>query len=420
MGDQPHPRSDTPAADPAGLVGPNLHSDNGAPGGETPRGSLGVRLLSWIQRSSALDIASRAALPRLVHAAAGSPAGIEYHELVPAPGFAPAHVLCTDYCEERFEVQDVADVGEFLGRHRPTWSHVRWIHVEGLQDREVIRSLAEKYQLHPLAIEDALDAGQRPKADDYPATGDLPGRLFVVARTVSLIEGEIRAKQISFFLGRNTLLSFQEEPSPAIAEVRRRIATPRSRLRQNDVSFLLYSLSDVLVDGYFPLLDECSERIEAAEEDVLNRPNVQSLGAMHLIKRDLALLRRAAWPMRELVGHLQRERHECLSEITQTYFRDVYDHCVQIIDLIETYREIATALTETYVSVVSNRTNDIMKVLTIVGTIFIPLTFLAGVYGMNFTNIPELHWSWGYPAFWAVCVLIAGLMLWRFRRGGWI
>jgi len=140
---------------------------------------------------------------------------------------------------------------------------------------------------------------------------------------------------------------------------------------------------------------------------------------MHLIKRDLVMLRRTAWPMRELVSQLQRERHECLSEISQTYLRDVYDHCVQIIDLIETYREIANAVTDTYVSVVSNRTNDIMKVLTIIGTIFIPLTFLAGVYGMNL-QMPETHWPPAYPLFWILCLVIAGFMLWRFRRGGWL
>ena len=226
-------------------------------------------------------------------------------------------------------------------------------------------------------------------------------------------------EQTSFFLGRNTLLSFQDTHCNAIDEVRHRCESPRSRLRQNDVSFLLYSLLDTLVDRFFPILDETSGHLEQAEEDVLTRPDMQSLQAIHLIKRDLVMIRRIAWPMRELIAQLQRERHECLSEITQTYFRDVYDHCVQIIDLIETYREIASAVAETYVSVISNRTNDIMKVLTIIGTIFIPLTFIAGVYGMNM-YIPENHWPWSYPAFWAVCLGIAGFMLWRFRRGGWL
>jgi len=358
-------------------------------------------------------------LPRTRRAQPGRPAGIEYHELSRTPVDQPARVFCTDYCPEQVWIQDVADIAAFLDLHRPSWTRVRWIHIEGLQDQGVIRAIAEKYQLHPLAIEDMFDSGHRPKLEDFPGVGELPGRLFVIARGVRLAEENMVAEQISFFLGRSTLLSFQETSSPAIGEIRRRLNSPRSRVRQNDASFLLYALIDALVDRFFPVLDACSERLEVAEDEVLNTPQQQSLQAMHLIKRDLVMLRRTAWPMRELVSQLQRESHECLSEISQTYFRDIYDHCVQIIDLIETYREIASAVTETYVSVISNRTNDIMKVLTIIGTIFIPLTFLAGVYGMNM-HIPENQWPYTYPTFWVVCLGIAGFMIWRFRRGGWL
>ena len=359
------------------------------------------------------------AVPRVGHTPVGSEAGIEYHELIETPGIAAARVICTDYCAEQFQTQEVSDTAAFLAVHRPTWSHVRWIHVEGLHDRRTIRALAEKYQLHPLAIEDTLDGQQRPKAEDYPGTGDAPGRLFVVARRVRLVDGVLRGEQSSLFLGRNTLLSFQQSRCEAMDEVRRRIESPRSRLRQNDASFLLYALLDTIVDRFFPILDETSQHIEEVEEDVLERPHLQSLQAIHLVKRDLVMIRRVAWPMRELISQLQREPHECLSDVTQTYFRDVYDHCVQIIELIETYREIASEVAETHVSIISNRTNDIMKVLTIIGTIFIPLTFIAGVYGMNMP-IPENHWPWSYPVFWALCLGIAGFMLWRFRRGGWL
>jgi magnesium transporter len=358
-------------------------------------------------------------VPRLQRPPPGTPAGIEYHELVQAPGVESARVICTDYCAERHQIQDVQDIAAFLAVHRPPWTHVRWIHVQGLQDRNVIRLLADKYQIHPLALEDALDEADRPKAEDYPAIGDLPGRLFVVARHVRLQDHVPHAEQVSLFLGRNTLLSLEQTPCEAIEQVRQRIGNPRSRLRGNDASFLLYSLLDSIVDRFFPILDEVSARLEEAEERVLHQPHRETLRSMHLIKRDLVLIRRVAWPMRELIGQLQRERHECLSEITQTYFRDVYDHCVQIIDLIETYREIANAVTETYVSLMSNRTNAIMKVLTVIGTIFIPLTFLAGVYGMNM-HIPENQWPYAYPVFWGVCVAIAAFMLWWFRRGGWL
>lgn len=358
-------------------------------------------------------------VPRLRRPPPGTPAGIEYHELIRAPGVQPARVICTDYCPDRVEVQEVSDPTVFLAAHRPDWSKVRWVHVEGLEDHATIRALAEKYQLHPLAIEDTLDGQQRPKADDYPASGDIPGRLFVVARRILATESGPRAEQVAFFLGRNTLLSFQPTQCLAMDEIRRRIASPRSRLRQNDVSFLLYALIDTMVDRFFPILEEISERLEDVEETVLLNPDREDLQTVHRIKRDLLLLRRVAWPMRELVSQLQREPHECLSTVTQTYFRDVYDHCVQVIDLIETYRDIASAVADTHVSLVANRTNDIMKVLTVIGTIFIPLTFLAGVYGMNM-YIPEVHWHYTYGVFWIVCILIAGVMLWRFRRGGWL
>ena len=368
-------------------------------------------------RRPAGSVATR--VPRLRRPPPGTAPGIEYHELLKTPGAEPARVVCTDYCPERAEVLEVADIAAFLATHRPPWSKVRWIHVEGLQDQSTIRALAEKYQLHPLAIEDTLDGQQRPKADDYPAIGDIPGRLFVVARRIQSGEGGPRGEQVTFFLGRNTLLSFQPTASPAMDEIRRRIASPRSRLREHDASFLLYSLLDDIVNRFFPLLEEVSQRLETIEERVLLHPDRENLQTVHRIKRDLVLLRRVAWPMRELVTQLQREPHECLSEVAQTYFRDLYDDCMQVIDLIETYREIASAVADTYVSIVSNRTNDIMKVLTVIGTIFIPLTFLAGVYGMNM-HIPENEWHYSYGVFWTVCILIAGFMLWRFRRGGWL
>jgi len=221
------------------------------------------------------------------------------------------------------------------------------------------------------------------------------------------------------FLGRNTLLTIQEAPGDAFDDVRKRIHTEGSRLRENDVSFLLYALMDATVDSYFPILEDYSERLEDLEEKLLTTAGPAVLQQLHALRRELLLIRRAAWPMRELVAQLQREKHECLSETTQTYFRDVYDHAVQIIDLVETYREIAASMMETYMSVVSNRMNEVVKVLTIIGTIFIPLTFLAGVYGMNMP-IPENSWRITYLLFWIVSLAIAGGMLYWFRRRGWI
>jgi magnesium transporter len=338
----------------------------------------------------------------------------------PGPG-KPAGVVvtCIDYSPDEVEIEVVDDLPGFLARHRPPWSRVRWINIDGLTEVEVVEAFAAKYGLHPLAIEDVLHTQERPKVEDYPGSGDQPGRLFIVARVIDEVDGRLVTDQVSLFLGRTTLLTFQEDLRDDLDLVRQRIARPGSRLREFDASFLLYALLDGIVDRYFPILERFSERLGAIEEDVLERPTRDTLEDIHRVKRDLLAIRRAAWPLRDLISQLQREKHECLSETAQTYLRDVYDHCVQIIDLVESYREIASSLAETYLSVISNRTNDVMKVLTIIGTIFIPLTFLAGVYGMNMP-IPENQSPLAYPVFWIVCLGVSGGMLLWFHRRGWI
>lgn len=359
-------------------------------------------------------------VPRLTMPAPGTAGGIETSELDTfADGSGPVTVTCVDYCPDQVEIQEVDDLREFLDRHRPAWSHVRWINVDGLDRMDVIQALAEKYGLHPLAIEDLVRPHERAKAEDFPGNEDQPGRLFIVARTIDRRDGRLHSDQLSMFLGRTTLLTFQGVHPQDLAAIRQRISTPGSRIRENDASFLLYVLLDGIVDDYFPVLERCSEWLGELEEDVLERPSQSTLEQIHRVKRELLTIRRAAWPMRELIGHLQRERHETLSPTSQTYLRDVHDHCVQIIDLIESYREIANSQAETYVSVISNKTNDVMKLLTIIGTIFIPLTFLAGVYGMNMP-IPENDLSVTYPVFWVVCGVVATSMIVWFRRRGWL
>ena len=359
-------------------------------------------------------------VPRLSMPAPGTAGGIETAELGGfADGTGPVTVTCVDYCADQVEIQEVDDLREFLARHRPAWAHVRWISVDGLDQMDVIQALAEKYGLHPLAIEDVVRTHERAKAEDFPGHEDQPGRLFIVARTIDQRDGRLHSDQISMFLGRTTLVTFQGSHRQDLSPIRQRIRTAGSRIRENDASFLLYVLLDGIVDRYFPVLERYSEWLGDLEEEVLERPTQSTLEQIHRVKRELLTIRRAAWPLRELIGHLQRERHETLSPTAQTYLRDVHDHCVQIIDLIESYREIASSQAETYVSVVSNKTNDIMKVLTIIGTIFIPLTFLAGVYGMNMP-IPENASPIAYPAFWVVCGVVATSMLVYFRRRGWL
>jgi magnesium transporter len=330
-------------------------------------------------------------------------------------------IICVDYCREQCNVLEVDNVEDFLAHHRPSWSEVRWIHIAGASDPAVVRAFGEKYELHPLAVEDVLNGDQRPKAEDFPFSQDHPGRLFIIARAVARKGQHVETEQVSFFLGRKTLVSFEEKDPDLFIAVEGRIRDPNSRLRQHDVSFLLYCLIDHLVDSFFPILEEISTNLDDIEAAVLDNRGRNVLPNIYRFRRDLSLLRRVAWPMRELIFKLHRETHVCLSETTATYLRDVYDHLVQVQDLLETYREFADSLAQTNMSLASNRMNDIMKTLTIVSTIFVPLTFLAGVYGMNFrVNFPELDWPWSYPVFWGICLAAAGGMLYMFRRRKWI
>jgi magnesium transporter len=308
----------------------------------------------------------------------------------------------------------------FIDQHRPPWSVVRWINVDGLTDMGVIKALAEKYRLHPLAIEDLLHIPQRPKVDPYEGDAEFQARLLIIARMVELKDGHLESEQISIFLGHKTVLTFQETPGDIWDPIRSRIQAGASTLRHGDASFLVYSLIDAIVDHCFPLLEHYGDRLEAIEEQVLASPTHELQQEIHRTKRELLLLRRALWPMREVVQRLAREPHECFSDNARTYMRDVYDHAVQIIDIIETYREVATAVTEAHMTAMSLRMNEIIKVLTVMGTIFMPLSFLASVYGMNFRHFPELEWSWSYPLFWGVCIAATAWMLIWFRRRGWL
>jgi magnesium transporter len=352
----------------------------------------------------------------------GDAPGVEHEDIQKLPGGgAPVYVSCIDYNPDQTLFQDVDDLDDFLAHHRPEWSAVRWINIDGLSDMDVIHALAAKYNLHPLAVEDVLNIPERPKVESIGGSeSEFQARLFIIARMLQIQNGELENEQISIFLGHKTVLTFQESRGDVWDPIRQRIRTKGSRLRLNDASFLVYALVDAIIDHCFPILENYSDRLEALEEEVLSSPQRTVINAIHKIKRDLLLVRRVAWPMREVIAFLHREPHECMSDVSRIYMRDLYDHIVQIIDIIETYRELANDLTDTYMSSVSNRMNEIMKVLTIIGTIFIPLTFLAGVYGMNFHYFPELGKAWAYPAFWGVCVVLAVSMLIYFRRRGWL
>ncbi|MFH0802917.1 MAG: magnesium/cobalt transporter CorA [bacterium] len=359
-------------------------------------------------------------IPRPSSAPPGTSPGIETYQLFQAPGQeGPCSVTCIDYSPDQYQRLDVEDVDEFIAGHRPPWSSVRWINVDGLTDHSVIRALAEKYELHPLALEDMLCVPQRPKVEAYTEESGLRPRLFIVARMIQLIEGKLHSEQISMFLGHKTVLTFQETRGDVWDPIRQRIAQAGSRIRVNDPSYLIYTLLDAVLDQCFPILEHYGDQLEEMEERILENPDRQTSHEIHHLKRELLILRRTIWPMRTVINTLMREQSELLSETTRMYLRDVSDNTVQLIDLIETYHEVATALTETHMTAMSTRLNEVMKVLTIIGTIFIPLTFLAGVYGMNMP-IPENQSNLTYPIFWTICTSIAvGMLLW-FKKRGWI
>lgn len=354
----------------------------------------------------------------------GTAPGIEHHEIIDTPGpggDGRTVVTCIDYSPVNVSIQEVDNLEEFMTQHRPEWSVVRWISVVGLSDMKAIHALATKYDLHPLAIEDVIHGRQRPKVELYGGEeSTFQARVFIVARMLRIQADSLQHVQFSIFLGHNTVLTFQDTDGDKWDSVRQRIRAKGSRLRSNDASFLAYSLLDTVVDDCFPILEEYSDRAEELEARILEHSEPNILSAIHRLKRELLLLHWVIWPMREVVQALQRDPHECMSETTRVYLRDLYDHVIQIIDIVETYREIASDLTETYISSVSNRMNEIMKLLTLIGTIFIPLTFLAGVYGMNFRYFPELDMKWAYPAFWVLCALLTTVMLLFFRRRRWL
>lgn len=348
--------------------------------------------------------------------------GVEHDEIASQPaGPGPTLVTCVDYSPARIGEQPVDNLAGFLEQHRPEWVTVRWINVDGLSDMDAVHALAAKYELHPLAVEDLLDLNDRPKVEPYgDDENSFRARLFIVARTLELDDGRLASRQISFFLGHNTVLTFREGPSDVWDHLRQRLRTKGSRLRTHDASFLVYSLLDAIVDQCFPVLEHYGDQMNAIEAVLLDSADRAASQQINEIKHDLLLLRWVMWPTREMVALLQREPHECVSDDTRVYLRDLHDHVVQIIEITEIYRERAGDLTDSYMSAVSNRMNQIMKVLTIIGTIFIPLTFLAGVYGMNFRHMPELEQPWAYPLFWLVSLVVVIGMLVMFRRKEWL
>lgn len=297
----------------------------------------------------------------------------------------------------------------------PERGPVTWIHIDGLHEIRLLEQMGSAFGLHPLILEDILNTEQRPKSEDH---GDY---LYIVLRLFHEdAGGELIPEQVSIVFGRNWLISLQEKEGRLFDPIRERLRNEKGRLRKAGADYLAHALLDAIVDSYFVILDKFGEKIENLEDALIGRPSPQTLRAIQALKREVILLRKAVWPLREMIGGLGRSDSPLIREPSVIYFRDVYDHAVQVIDTIETYRDMLAGMLDIYLSSISNRMNEIMKVLTVIATIFMPLSFLAGVYGMNFKYMPELGWRWGYFALWGVMIAIALVMLIAFRRKKWL
>jgi magnesium transporter len=323
-------------------------------------------------------------------------------------------ITLMDYGEAHFHEKEVKTIEEcFLFKETPT---VTWINIDGLHQVEILEKLGECYGFHPLMLEDILNTDQRPKIEDY---GEY---LYIVLKmlTQNNQSNEILTEQISLILGPNFVISFQEREGDVFDPIRERIRTGKGRIRKMGADYLTYALLDSIVDNYFIVMEKLGEKIEFLEEELVKRPIPETLQTIHHLKREMIFFRKAVWPLREVIGSLERGELPLVKETTRIYLRDVYDHTIQVIDTIETFRDMVSGMLDIYLSSVSNRLNAVMKVLTIIATIFMPLTFIAGIYGMNFKYMPELEWRWGYPAIWIAVILISVSMLTYFKKKGWL
>jgi len=298
----------------------------------------------------------------------------------------------------------------------PDEDTITWINVDGLHEVEILKEMGDLFGLHPLALEDILNTHQRPKFEDYGAYA------FLILNPLSggNQDREIDKEQLSIVLGRNFVLTFQEREGDVFDPIRERIRSNKGRVRKMGADYLAYTLMDLVVDNYFVLLETLGEKIEEIEDALVLKPTPEHAGAIHRLKRQMIFLRRSVWPLREALNGLHRSESSLVRQETGLFLRDLYDHTVHVIDTVESFRDVLSGMLDIYLTSASNRMNEIMKVLTIIATIFIPLTFLVGVYGMNFEHMPELRWKWGYPLVWLVMICIGVFMLFQFRKKRWL
>ncbi len=319
-----------------------------------------------------------------------------------------------DYDKEHFQERTIESVEEaFPLKDDPS---VTWINITGLHEVDTIEKIGKHFEIHPLTLEDIVNTGQRPKMEDFDHY------VYVVMKMLYLDkqQDEVHSEQVSLILGPTFLMSFQEQPGDVFDAVRERIRKSKGRIRGAGCDYLAYALMDALVDNYFVILEHFGEKMELLEEDLIDKPTPEILGSIHNMKQEMILFRKRIWPLREVVSSLTRGESPLVRESTGVYLRDVYDHTIQVIDTVESFRDVLAGMLDIYLSTVSNKMNEVMKVLTIIATIFIPLTFVAGIYGMNFKFMPELEWRWGYFATWGVMIATFVSLMFYFRRKKWL
>ncbi|MDA1053431.1 MAG: magnesium/cobalt transporter CorA [Planctomycetota bacterium] len=333
--------------------------------------------------------------------------------LIIADDAPPPKIRMISYDRDECHELEINDANQLAAALDP--GNVTWVDVQGFGDETLVQQIGEIFQIHPLALEDIINMPQRPKAESYGS------QVLVITRMVRVSGGGgVDMEQVSLLLGESCVVTFQERYGDILDPVRERIRIATSRLRQNGPGYLAYAIIDTIVDGYYPVIEAIGDHLEQLENVVMEKPSTDVLRELNRTKNMLVNLRRAVWPQREAVNSLRRDENALITDEVRVFFRDTYDHCVQTAEVIEMYREMATGLMNTYLSSIANRTNEVMKVLTIMASIFIPLTFLAGIYGMNFEHMPELHVRWAYPMVWIMMLVSAGGMIAFFWRKGWL
>ena len=344
---------------------------------------------------------------------AGLPPGVLVH--IGRQRIEKSKISVIDYDESQFTEQDLSTVEAcFLFKDKPT---VTWINIEGIHQTDILEKIGSCYNLHPLVMEDILNTEQRPKIENYQ------DYLYIVLRMLYYDDAAnaVSSEQISLVVGKNYVISFQEGiEGDVFGHLRELLRNEKGRVRRQGADYLVYSLIDAIVDNYFSVLEKLGEKIEVLEEKLVTNPTAETLHQIHYLKREMIYLRKAVWPLREVISGFERVDTTLIMDSTRIYFRDVYDHTIQVIDTVETYRDMISGMLDIYLSSVSNRLNAVMKVLTIIATIFMPLTFIAGVYGMNFRHMPELEWRYGYGMIWGIMILISVVMLFFFKKKKWL